>query len=222
MKNFTGLGIVLLCLYGCELPPVKNAVGTGSSVVAIKSSDLPLVTEVSWLTIEVHKGGFMAKVGHNHILASHQLTGQISRSRTVGQVRIPLSTLTIDEPVLRHKLGWEPIDSEYAIQSTRRNMNRYVLQSDQFPDALIDVHCPVPFHDTCQVAITLHGVVQKIEHMPVQIQETKNQVIVTGFYTLLQTDFGIKPFSVLAGGLRVENPVIIRYSLAFEKRALPN
>lgn len=221
LKNTFRLCVLLWTLYGCESTPLKKEAGSNSPVEA-KSSDWPIVTAVSWLTIEVHKGGVLAKVGHNHILVSHQLTGQISRDRTEGHISVPLKSLSIDESDLRKKLGWEPVDSEYAIQGTRRNMNRYVLQTDQFPDARIDVLCPVPFRNTCQGGLTLHGVTQKVANMPVQIKVINTQVVVTGSYTLLQTDFGIKPFSVLDGILRVENPVIIRYYLVFEKRVLPD
>ena len=213
--------VFFLNLSGCEFPPLQGEAQSNSAAAVGKSSDW-LLAKASWLTIEVHKGGILAKVGHDHILASHELTGQMSINRTVGHVRIPLNSLTIDESVLRQKLGWEPIDSEQSIKGTRRNMNRYVLQPDRFSDVVVDVQCPVPFHNTCHVSIHLHGMTQEIADMPMQIKETGNQVVVTGSSTLLQTDYGIKPFSVLGGGLRVENPVLIRYYLVFEKSGLPD
>jgi hypothetical protein len=53
--------------------------------------------------------------------------------------------------------------------------------------------------------------------VPVAMNRDGNSLVVTGTADLLQTDFGMTPFSVMGGGLRVEDKVRVRFHIVAAK-----
>ena len=57
-----------------------------------------------------------------------------------------------------------------------------------------------------------HGTTHALR-VPVQIQTGADEIGVTGRLTLNQTDFGIKPLSVLGGAIQVQDSVNLRFRI---------
>src|SRR4051812_1825990 len=75
-------GFVLWGLVACQTsPPVPQAPSPGTPVTSAPAAASPdaqeyaVVADESLLQIFVYRGGAMARLGHNHVIASHQLAG---------------------------------------------------------------------------------------------------------------------------------------------------
>jgi polyisoprenoid-binding protein YceI len=60
--------------------------------------------------------------------------------------------------------------------------------------------------------LTLHGVTKRIA-VPVTATVTPPQLRATGTYTLKQTDYGIKPYAVAGGAIKVQNEIVVNFNL---------
>ena len=61
--------------------------------------------------------------------------------------------------------------------------------------------------------VELHGQIREI-WVPLQVTGLPDQVLVQGATVLRQTEFGVKPFSVLGGLLSVQDPLVVEFTLA--------
>jgi YceI-like domain len=99
---------------------------------------------------------------------------------------------------------------------TRHNMLRAeVLDGEQFPTLTLRSSAasgawPQPI---VRVAVTLKGVAREQE-IPVVVERDTAGLTARGELRLNQTDFGITPFSVAGGAIRVADTLEIRFELA--------
>ena len=167
----------------------------------------------SLVVIEVRRGGSLARLGHDHVVASHDVQGFVAPGEGRSDLYVALDRLVVDEPELRADAKFDTQPSEDDIAGTRRNMLN-TLQAAQFPFALINiVRGDAGGAETgLSVSITLHGITRTLR-VPVQIDAGNDAVRVTGRLSLRQTDFGIKPLSVLGGAIQVQDVVDLRFSI---------
>lgn len=164
----------------------------------------------SSIVIEVRRAGPLARLGHDHVVASRNVQGYVLPSAGRADLFIPLARLTVDEPGLRAELAMETQPAPEAVGGTRRNMLDKVLEADRFPFALVRVSRKEG--DVLRVAVTLHGKTREVE-VPARIDSTPEGMSVSGRMTLAQSDFGITPFSVLGGALQVQDAMAMRYRI---------
>jgi len=171
--------------------------------------------ERSRLTIEVRRAGSLARFGHDHIVASHDLRGYVALDEGRADLLVPLERLAVDEPALREEAGFDTQPSEADIGGTRDNMLDKVLESRRFPFALIRASGAGTgvAGRTIGVSITLHGMTRTLQ-VPVRIDRATDEIDVSGSLALNQTDFGIKPFSILGGAVRVQDRLELRFRIA--------
>ena len=93
---------------------------------------------VSLIVIEVRRGGSLAKLGHDHAIASHNVRGYVAPSEARADLFIRLDELVIDEPELRAEAGFDSQPTAAAIAGTRENMLAQ-LHADLHPYAVIAV-----------------------------------------------------------------------------------
>lgn len=168
----------------------------------------------SLVSITVRRGGSLARLGHDHVVASHEAQGYIAPEEGRADLYIPLDGLSVDEPALRAEAGLDTQPSESDIAGTRTNMLDKVLETQQFPFALIHVSGieKRPTGVLLTVAITLHGVTRTIE-VPAQTETARDEISVAGLFEFNQSDFGIVPFSILAGAIQVQDRMSLRFRI---------
>ena len=93
----------------------------------------------SLVVIEVRRGGSLARLGHDHVVASHDVTGYIAPGEGRADLYVALAKLVVDEPELRKEAGFDTQPSESDIEGTRSNMLGHVLEAERYPFALIAV-----------------------------------------------------------------------------------
>lgn len=183
----------------------KQAEATGSKIMRI-DADHTIVT------ILVRRGGVLTRLGHDHVVASHHVTGFVDMKSGQADLYVPLEKLAVDEPELRTEAGLTSQLTQDAIEATRRNMLDKVLESGRFPFALIHVRQTEGNPSNLSVTITLHDTMKTFE-IPAQIEAVAGGVKISGQMTFNQTDFGITPFSILGGAMQVQDQLDLRFRI---------
>ena len=175
----------------------------------------------SLVTIRVYRGGPLAKAGHNHVIASHDLSGTIyipsDVRRSTFEIRLPLASLSVDEAALRAQAGpdFAAAVPDSAREGTRRNMlGAALLNASAFPQIVLRSQSiesggkPGDFaaHVAAEVRQAPHSIL-----VPVHIEMRPTEVRISGELPLRQSDLGLTPFSAMLGALQVEDEMRIRF-----------
>src|SRR4030095_9822590 len=166
----------------------------------------------SLVVIEARRGGSLARIRHDHVVASHDVQGYVAPEAGRSDLHVELARLVVDEQPLRAEAGFDTRPSEEDIDGTRKNMLK-VLEAERYPFALVGVTRAGKAGDSkMNVSITLNGM-NRDYPVPVQIDTTAEEVKVTGRLVLNQTDFGIVPLSILGGAIQVQDEVRMRFDI---------
>lgn len=174
----------------------------------------------SLVAIEVRRAGSLARLGHDHVIASHDVHGYVWPKGGRADLYVRLDRLVVDEPDLRRVAGFDSEPSPDAIAGTRHNMLEKTLDADRFPFAVIAVRGvdrtafdgDMPPQRDIDVSITLHGALRSLR-VPVALERSGDALQVSGTLTLAQTAFGITPLSVLGGAIQVQDQVDVRFRI---------
>ena len=174
----------------------------------------------SLIVIEVRRGGSLARLGHDHVIASHEVTGYVAPGEGRADMYVALARMAVDEPELRKEAGFDTQPTESDIEGTRSNMLNHVLEAERFPFALLAVAGAdaKARKATLAVAITLHGQTRTLQ-VPAEIDADERSVSVSGKLAFNQTDFGITPYSLLGGAIAVKDGLALRFRI--RARRLP-
>lgn len=199
-----------------QLPPPATREATqppaqATPPAAIAGPRLAIDSEHSLIVATVRRGGVLARLGHDHVVASHAITGTVSPGANRAEFTFRLDEMKIDEAALRRIAGLEKQPSADAIEGTRHNMLTKVLDAERYPLVQVSAERGAP-GQPLQVAITLHGVTRKLA-IPAELREENGAIAVRGTVRLKQTDFGLTPFSVMAGALAVQDEMELRFDL---------
>jgi hypothetical protein len=177
----------------------------GKNILRVDSSH-------SLVIIEVHRAGMLSSLGHDHVVASRDVTGFASITGGVADLYVPLDTLVVDEPELRSEAGFDTQPSQQDIEGTRRNMLTRTLDAGHFPYALIHVARADAGRPELKVTITLHGMTHSYE-VPAQFENVRGGIAVAGRMSFNQSDFGITPLSIMGGAIRVQDQLDLRFHI---------
>src|ERR1041385_8307922 len=168
----------------------------------------------SLIVIEVRRAGSLARLGHDHVVASREVVGYVAPGEGRADLYVALARMQVDEAALRAEAGFDTQPTESDIEGTRANMLAKVLEADKFPFALISVSGANAKEKktTLAVAITLHGHMRTLQ-VPTEIETDAEKIGVTGRLSFEQTDFGITPYSLLGGAIAVQNRVDLRFRI---------
>jgi polyisoprenoid-binding protein YceI len=222
------VGVVLLGLAACqttppaaETPPATPASGVATPDIPADAKPYPVVTEESLLQILVYRGGAMARLGHNHVIASHQLTGTVFVTGDAAQwrfdIQVPVNELAIDEPAMREQAGadFPPGVPQSAREGTRKNLlSPALLDGANYPTIRLRCTDVVPAGEGFDVGveITLKDQVRTVR-VPVTLERKAGALKATGEFPLKQSELGFKPFSVAMGSLVVLDEMRILFDI---------
>lgn len=177
----------------------------------------------SLISVTVRRDGALARLGHDHVVASHDVAGWVAPGMHQADLYFRLDQLRVDEAPLRRAAGLDTQPSDDAIDGTRRNMLTRALDAERFPLVLMHVAQAAagrPF----EVRITLHGVTRTMT-IPVASTPLDGDagagIIASGAVSLKQSDFGIAPFAVLGGALAVKDRLEVRFRLVAQRASAP-
>src|SRR5262245_50444299 len=219
--------LVSLGLASCQTSPPPQVPQHGTppapAVAAAPTGarEYQVVPAESLLQIFVFRGGAMARLGHNHIIASHHLTGPVYVTDdpfgTRFDISFPVGELTVDEPALRAVAGpdYSATVPENAREGTRKNLlSEPLLDAEHFPGMRLratDVRAAGEAYDV-GVEVTLKGSTYALR-VPVTVKRQDGAIVASGEFPLKQTQLGLKPFTAAMGALVVLDDMRVRFDI---------
>lgn len=209
-------------LTACQaLPPAPaNEAATASVTASQNGKRYSIDTQASEIRLLVYRDGPMARVGHNHVMTG-SVRGELNVSDTAAasgfRIEIPVESLEVDAPVPRGEEGAEfaVSVSEPARKGTRDNLlGAEVLDAARYPLIVIESAALLGPRWNPEVAarITVRGKTSELK-FPVAVFEQPGLLTVIAAFRVLQSDLGIKPFSILGGAVTVRDAIYIRVRL---------
>lgn len=180
----------------------------------------------SQLNILVFRGGKLSRLGHNHVMTSHDLSGRAwvhpELARSGFELSFPVMRLVVDDPQARRAAGsdFPPDIPQSDKDGTRKNMLKpEVLDVERYPEVKVR---SAKVEGTLQAAqvtarVTIKDMSRDVQ-VPVKIEIEGGKLSASGEFDVLQTEFGIKPFSVALGALEVQDKLHVKFSIVAEKR----
>ncbi|WP_317202026.1 YceI family protein [Janthinobacterium sp.] len=169
--------------------------------------------QASLIAITVRRAGALARLGHDHLVASRAVDGFVAPGQNRADFHFRLDQLTVDDADLRADAGLGAQPSADAIAGTRSNMLGKVLDAEHFPDVYVRATRGAP-DAPLSVAITLHGVRRTLT-IPVRFETPPDgrRLAVSGTVEFRQSDFGLVPFAVLGGAIAVQDRLELRFRI---------
>jgi polyisoprenoid-binding protein YceI len=223
--------VAFICLTGCPTrphgPEPTPSVGVPPAPpgppVAPRREGRPydVVSSESLLTILAFRGGALAKAGHNHVIASHDISGTFyvpdDVVRSTFELHVPVAQLTIDEPDLRATEGpdFPPEVPESAKEGTRHNMlSEALLNGAQFPEITLVSQrierAQMGTSVSADVQVTVRGQSHTVS-VPVAYSLTGGALVASGDVPIKQSDLGLTPFSAMLGALQVQDELRVKF-----------
>ena len=220
-------GLVLLGLTACQTSPPPAETPVPAPVPAVPTAapvgahEYQVVGEESLLQILVYRGGAMSRLGHNHVIASHHLSGIVLVADDVTQTRfdigIPVNELTIDEPAMREQAGadFPPGVPQSARDGTRKNMlSEALLDGEKYPEIRLRATDVVAAGEVFDVGVEIK-IKDQVRNLrvPVTLDRKDGALTARGEFPLKQSELGFKPFSVAMGTLVVIDEMRIHFEV---------
>lgn len=205
----------LLLLGACAGPPAPVIAPPPASVApAAARNAWPIDPAQSLVTVTVRRGGPLARLGHDHVVASRTLAGYVDPQAGYAQFQFRLDQMTVDETELRQQAGLDTTPSADAIAGTRTNMLTKVLDAERFPLVVLKAWRTGAM---VKLEVQLHGQVRTVE-VPVRLEQEPGMVAASGSLRLRQSDFGIVPMSVLGGAMVVQDEMELAFRIVARHR----
>jgi polyisoprenoid-binding protein YceI len=224
--HFASVGaLAALLLGGCagRTREAQTNIPVREQVASHQGKPFALRPEQSLLTILVYRGGSLARMGHNHVVASRHLEGTVyvpeDLTRASFEVRIPVAKLSVDEAELRTQAGPDfPPVPDSAKEGTRRNMlSEALLDAEHFPEILLAsqrVDVSTPNDVLTQMQVTVRNQNHTLT-VPVHYELTAEALSASGELLLKHSDLGLTPFSAMMGAIQVQDEMKVRFKLYF-------
>jgi len=171
-----------------------------------------------WIIVD--KAGPLATFGHRHVIEVGRLEGFASVNRgseTQANVRFPVTSLEVDRPAALEHFGIREKISDADRAGTREHMlGPRVLDTKRYPwvDLKIKIADTRVGSRPLKAILHLHGKKQTLS-LTAGLSHPAQTWTVKGRFSIRQSRYGITPYSVMLGALRVKDKVEIRYDLVF-------
>jgi polyisoprenoid-binding protein YceI len=214
---------VAVVLVGCAARAHRSETSANGQAVRAVPAEAAQAYQVigsdSLLIVRVYRGGTLARAGHNHIVASHDLAGTVYVAKELAhssfELEVPVAVLTVDEAELRAAQGADFAADvpESAKEGTRRNMlGTAVLDAEHYPkitlrSEALDVDGS---RLMAQVEVRIRDQLRSIS-VPVSYTVGPNELLAEGALPLKQTDLGLAPFTALLGALAVQDEMQLQF-----------
>ncbi|HET9445692.1 MAG TPA: YceI family protein [Steroidobacteraceae bacterium] len=179
----------------------------------------------SQLSILVFRGGKLSRLGHNHVMTSNDVHGRAwvhpQFARSGFELSFPVAKLVVDDPQARRAAGsdFPPEIPQSDKDGTRRNMLKpEVLDGERYTEVKVASAKVGGTLQAPQVTarITIKDASREVQ-VPLKLAVEGAKLTANGEFDILQTEFGIKPFSVALGALEVQDRLHIKFTIVAEK-----
>ena len=201
-------------------PGVPQRDFTGATAYQVKG-------EESVVRILVYKGGAFSAAGHNHLIASHNLSGTVYVHDDVKHcgfdLVMPVTLLEVDEANLRQEEGedFKAQVPDSAKQGTKKNLlSEALLDGERYPGIELSSTKIEGTKEAMQASVHVKVKDQERDiQVPVAVKYEGDHLTATGEFAVKQSELGLKPFSVLGGALQVQDQMKVKFSIRADKKA---
>jgi polyisoprenoid-binding protein YceI len=192
----------------------------GAAPAAAQARSYTIDGHASSLQVLLRRKGVLSGLAHDHVLVADGFAGRVSvdpaeLSRSALQVTIPVASLQVDPPAARQAAGLEGTLDEADRAEVRANM----LAPDQLDAAraprvtatLAGVSGQLPTL-TLAVRVRIRGV-ERVLSVPARVELAGDELQASGEVSLLQSAFGIEPYSTMLGAIAVQDRVVVRFRI---------
>jgi polyisoprenoid-binding protein YceI len=220
---------IVLSLHGCANParPIAAPAASTTAVVDTRGANVYVIDrENSTVSILVYRAGTLARFGHNHVMTANQLAGQVwvnpEFEKSGFDISFQVADLIVDDADARRAAGsdFPPEIAQADKDATRSNMLKAeVLDAERFPEIRVQA---TSVRGTLAapkvvVGISIKGDRREIE-IPISLSVESSRLSAHGEFDILQSEFGIKPFSVGLGTLQVQDRLHIRFAIVADHK----
>lgn len=211
-RQITVLGARILTGF-CFLIVVKST-GVGAAAESVRYKINPTHSQ---FMVYVYKGGLFKAFGHNHTVAIHDFQGEAHA--TEGALEAASLQMTIKSNSLT-VVDKDHVDDRPKVE---RTMREHVLETTKYPEIVFKstkVTATKTAEHNYQAKIwgslTLHGVTHP-EVLTAQVTFNGNSLRAHGDFTIRQTNYHIKPISVVGGTVKVKDEVKLSFNIEAER-----
>lgn len=186
-----------------------------SSYAQQSDTTFAIDSDNSTLRVYVGRAGPLARMGHNHVVHSKGMSGEINLAsvpeESSASFELPLSSFIVDEQSERDRAaadqreGFDTQPGRRAIEGTRRNMmSEDVLNEELFPTITANIST-VSVSDeqwNFSIALNISGNTVELE-LPAEVNISGANINVAANFSLQHEDLGLSVFTALGGSLRV-------------------
>lgn len=215
MRKF--LWPIMLIVSGCATSPREQAPPAAPQAPAQPAA--PAAPGEAWhvvashLEVRVYRDGPMQKLGHNHVITSDRLEGEIAMREPVTAtgftLRVPLESFVVDDASARAAAGGDftaPVPAQDA-DGTRRNMlGEKLLDAARHPVMMLASESisggPASYEAAVRVSIA-GG--EHVVTAPFTVTIEGDGLKAHAALRLKHADLGLQPFTVALGVLKVRD-----------------
>jgi len=188
-----------------------NAVAQSSGDATSYSID----TGSSALRVYVGRDGPLARMGHNHVVRTNEITGEImlaaNQVDSTASFSFPINSFSVDDQDERDRAaaaqreGFDTQPGRRAIEGTRENMmSTDVLNLSFFPSLSANISTNSVNDNQWDFSVELEIKGNTVElDIPAQVVINDSGLIVHAEFSLQHEDLGMSVFTALGGSLRV-------------------
>lgn len=205
---------LLLVLAACGAPQVAPPPGAPAAALPaapLAKHQYAIDTANSLIVITVRRGGPLARLGHDHVIASRTISGYVDPKAGIAEFGFRLDQMSVDETGLRREAGLDTQPNQDAIDGTRKNMLTRVLDAERYPVVQLKVRRNEG-EGAMLLTVTLHGMTRSFI-VPTIVEGKANELTASGKLVLKQSEFGITPMSVLGGAMVVQDPMELSFRI---------
>ena len=164
--------------------------------------------------VRAFSAGMLSALGHNPTIAIRQFTGE------AGFLPGTLESASLRVTVDAKSLAVTDEMSDKDRREIERVMHEEVLETEKHPEISYEsqgVTCSKIFEGQYRANIngklSLHGVTRNLP-IEARVIVSEDTLRATGEFTLRQTDFGIKPPSVVGGTIKLKDELKLSFDVA--------
>ena len=167
----------------------------------------PIDAQRSTLTVYAYKSGMFSAFADDHVIRAPIASGSVSEE---GTPAVQISVRSADLVALDPNLS-----ASKRAEVQARMVGPEVLDVSRYPDiafASTSVEAAGPNRWTVRGTLTIHGASR-----PVSAAVTRQEDHYRGSFALKQSDFGIKPISIVGGTVKVKDELKIEFDVVTAK-----
>lgn len=207
-------GIAFACVIGLLAAGGAADGAAGETVYEIVPGE-------SRLRILVFRAGSLARLGHNHVVSTEDMSGTaaLGASPAVSSLdmTLPVRSFVVDDPAVLEEEGsaFSGERSEDDVEATRRNMlGPDLLYAEAYAEVRIVSEAISGEYPqiTIQASIDIRGEKHPVA-LPAFVAFRDGGLVASGSAEIAHSDLGLSPFSAAFGALRVAEAMIFRYRI---------